>query len=184
MNLNVGQKIYYVGRGPCFVEGLIRKSVCGASALFYNLTLLDDSKTEFLVPASSCSDLPLRALLDREQVPRLLSRLRARVGPPQALAPWPKRQSVRSKLFSSGSPFDLADVIESLTRSSSVRKLAMDEWETLRRARKLLIYEIAEVMNETTSAAEARLDHVANPNKKAMKNVENGIRFNQGRKSQ
>ena len=58
LNLNVGQKIYYVGRGPCFVEGLIRKSVCGASALFYNLTLLDDSKTEFLVPASSCSDLP------------------------------------------------------------------------------------------------------------------------------
>lgn len=59
----------------------------------------------------------------------------------------------------------------------------MDEWETLRRARKLLVCEIAEVMNETTSAAEARLDHVANPNKKALKNLGNAIRFNQGRKS-
>jgi CarD family transcriptional regulator len=185
LDLNVGQKVYYTGRGPCLVDALIRKSVCGASAMFYSLTLLDDSGTEFLVPAASCSDLPLRALLAPEDIPRLLSRLRTRVGPPQGLASWRQRQSVRSKLFSSGSAFDLADVIESLTRSTTIRKLSVDEWETLRRARKLLISEIAEVMNETKSAAEARLEHVTTtPDKKVMKKRGDGLRFNHGRKSE
>ena len=183
MNLHVGQKVYYMGRGPCSVDGLIRKSVCGASAMFYSLTLLDDGGTEFLVPVGNSSDLPLRPLLAREEVPRLLSRLQARVETPQGLAPWNQRQSVRSKLFSSGSAFDLADVIESLTRSSGIRKLAMDERETLQRARNLLICEIAEIMNETKDAAEARLDLVANPDKKTIKNPESGSRFNRGRKS-
>jgi hypothetical protein len=59
----------------------------------------------------------------------------------------------------------------------------MDERETLQRARNLLICEIAEIMNETKDAAEARLDLVTNPDKKTIKNPGNGSRFNRGRKS-
>jgi hypothetical protein len=59
----------------------------------------------------------------------------------------------------------------------------MDERETLQRARNLLICEIAEIMNETKGAAEARLDLVTNPDKKTIKNPESGSRFNRGRKS-
>lgn len=164
MTLDVGQKVYYVGRGPCRVEAIVRKVVCGASAKFYSFRLLDDSGAEFLIPLGKSSDLPLRALLPRHAIPELLSRLETRAGPPRELGNWQQRESFKSRLFSSGSAFDLADLIESLTRASGIRHLANDERQALERARKLLIHEIAEVMHESKSAAEARVDTVC-PNR-------------------
>jgi len=55
-----------------------------------------------------------------------------------------------------GSIFDLADKAESFL--SRTKTLAPDERDTLYRARKLLAGEIAEVMNESKRAAEARID--------------------------
>jgi len=177
MTLTVGQKVYYPGRGPYLVGAVVRKVVCGASANFYTFTALDGSGAELLVPVGSCSDLPLRALLAPDAIPKLLSRLKTRAEPPKEIRNWQQRRSSSAKLFISGSAFDLADAIESLTRASGVRSLATDEWETLRRARKLLICEIAEVMNESTSAAEARIDSVIDQTSKAAKKLPNGFNF-------
>ena len=168
MTLNVGQKVYYPGRGPCLIGAVVRKVICGASAKFYSFNPLDDSGTEFLVPVGNFSNLGLRALLSPQEIPELLKHLKARVGPPQGQGTWQQRESTRSKLFSSGSPFELADLVQSLTRSSSARKLTMDERESLRRAKKLLVCEIAEVMNESTSAAESRVDRMLDPDGKSM----------------
>ena len=163
MTMAVGEKIYYVGRGPYLVAEVVSKVVCGATVQFYKLILLGGSSEEFLVPVATASVLPLRALIARSKVPELLRRMSVRSGPPKELGTWQQRQAARSKSFESGSPFDLGELIESLTRSSSVRKLAIDESEALRRARKLLISEIAEVMDESPSAAESRIDEVLNP---------------------
>ena len=42
MKLTVGEKVYYPGRGPCLVGAIVQKVVCGMSASFYQLTLLNN----------------------------------------------------------------------------------------------------------------------------------------------
>jgi RNA polymerase-interacting CarD/CdnL/TRCF family regulator len=166
LTLNVGDKVYYRGRGPCLVGAIVQKVVCGASANFCSFTLLDDSGAELLVPLGNSSNLQFRGLIPRGEIPNLLSHLKTRSGPPKEIGKpknWQQREVAKSKVFSSGSVFDLADLVESLTQSSRVRSLAMDERETLHRARKLLICEIAEVMNESKNAAESRIDSALMP---------------------
>ena len=178
MTLTVGTKVYYPGRGPCLVDAVVQKVVCGTSAKFYRLSLLDDSGAELFVPVGTSSGLQLRALLGRADIAKLLLHLKSRVGSPKdkdiaTAKNWRQRESEKSKLFSTGSVFDLADVVESLTQLSSTKTLAMDERETLLRARKLLISEISEVLNESKNAAEARIDKVLNPDKNKLDKLQN-----------
>jgi|SRR6185503_3436653 CarD family transcriptional regulator len=166
MTLTVGAKVYYPGRGPCLVDAIVEKVVCGTSARFYRLTLLDDSGAELFVPVGNSAGVTLRALLGRSEIPKLLDHLKTGAGVPKdtpIAKNWRQRELERLKLFRSGSIFDLADVVETLTQLGNVKTLAMDERETLHRARKLLISEISEVMNESKSAAEARMDSALNP---------------------
>jgi RNA polymerase-interacting CarD/CdnL/TRCF family regulator len=161
MSLTVGNKIVYPGRGPCLVAAVVRKVVCGTSANFYRLALLDDSRAELFVPVDKSRDSQMRALLDRSDIPALLGHLKARSGATEDLGTaknWRQRQLDNSKLLFAGSIFDLADRVESLTHLGGTRTLAADERNTLYRARKLLACEIAEVMNESKVAAEARID--------------------------
>jgi len=168
MTLTVGDKVVYPGRGPCLIGGVVQKVVCGRSASFYRLALLDDSKAELFVPIDNFSDLHMRALLDRSEIPKLLGHLKTRVAvakDPAKAKNWRQRELDNLKLFSSGSIFELARMVESLTQLSSTKTLAAHERETLYRARKLLICEISEVMGESKTAAEARIDSVLEPGK-------------------
>jgi RNA polymerase-interacting CarD/CdnL/TRCF family regulator len=163
MKLAVGDKVVYPGRGPCLIGAIVQKVVCGRSASFYRLALLDNSTAELFVPVGSLRDLQMRALLDRSEIPKLLGHLKTRTGVTKDLGTaknWRQRELDNSKLFNSGSIFDLADMVESLTQLSGTKALAQHERKTLDRARKLLICEISEVMAESKSAAEARINKV------------------------
>jgi RNA polymerase-interacting CarD/CdnL/TRCF family regulator len=166
MMLTVGQKVVYPGRGPCFIGAVVQKVVCGKLASFYRLAVLDDSKAEVFIPVDNFHDLRVRALLDRSEIPKLLGRLKIRARVTKDLATannWRQRNQENLRLCSSGSIFDLADVIESLTLWSRTKTLSPHQRETLDRARKLLVCEISEVLEESKSAAEARIDRVLGP---------------------
>jgi CarD family transcriptional regulator len=162
MTLTVGKKVFYPGRGPCLVGSVVQKVVCGTSARFYRLALLDGSKAELFVPVDNLHDLHMRALLDRSDIPELLAHLETRTEATKegAAKNWRQRELDHLKLFKSGSIFDLADTVEALTQLSGSKTLSADERDTLYRARKLLICEISEVMDESKHAAEARIDNV------------------------
>lgn len=171
MTLTVGKKVYYPGRGPCAVEAIVEKVVCGMTAKFYKLALLDGSGAELFVPIGNSSDLQLRALLGRAEIPKLLLRLKTRAGAPRDVAAaknWRQRELEKLKLFRAGSLFEIADVVESLTQLGNGKSLAIDERETLHRARKLLICEISEVLHESRTAAEARIDSILNPGERTV----------------
>jgi CarD family transcriptional regulator len=176
MTLTVGDKVVYPGRGPCLIGGVVQKVVCGTSTSFYRLALLDDSRAELFVPVDNFQDLQMRALLPRSEIPKLLGHLKTRPGVAKDLGTaknWRQRELDNSKLFRSGSIFDLADKVESLTHLSDGKNLATYERETLYRARKLLISEISEVMGESKSAAEARIDRVLEPGKSKLNQSRN-----------
>lgn len=161
MTLTVGDKVVYPGRGPCLVVAVVRKVVCGTSAKFYRLALLDGSGAELFVPVDNSRDLRMRALLERSDIPKLLGHLKPRDAVAMDLETaknWRQRQLDNSKLLASGSIFDLADKVESLNHLSGTKTLSPVDRDTLYRARKLLVCEIAEVMNESRHAAEARID--------------------------
>jgi RNA polymerase-interacting CarD/CdnL/TRCF family regulator len=71
---------------------------------------------------------------------------------------WKQRAIDNSKLMASGSAFDLAEIIESLTELNSTKVLTPHDRQTLERAKKLLVCEIAEVLGETRVAVEERVE--------------------------
>lgn len=153
--LAVGNKAIYPGQGPCRICRVVTRTVDGRVMMFYQLTVLDDSGGELFVPVEKARAIGVRLLMKRSEIPPLLAHLKKSA---KAADNWKQRASDNLKLFTSGSPFDLAEVVASLTELSDTRTLTLGESGTLARARRLLICEISEVMDETKMAAEEQVD--------------------------
>jgi RNA polymerase-interacting CarD/CdnL/TRCF family regulator len=166
MMLTVGAKVVYPCRGPCLIGPVVQKVVSGQTKKFYPLALLDDSNGELFVPVENLANLHLRALLDRSEIPQLLRRLK-KISGKKDLDPaknWRQRNMDTAKLFSSGSAFDLASIVESLTNLGEAKSLSPYERDTLARARRLLVCEISEVTGKSKSVVEEQVTealHVA-----------------------
>jgi CarD family transcriptional regulator len=153
--LTSGNKVVYPSQGPCLIGPVVKKVIDGKQISFYQLALLDDSGGELLVPVDKAQTIGIRPLLNRSDIPKVLGLLKE---PPGANKDWQQRANDNFKLLTSGSAFDLAEVVKSLTRLSEKKALSFRESRTLEKARKLLIGEISEVMGETKSAAEKHVD--------------------------
>jgi CarD family transcriptional regulator len=153
--LTSGNKVVYPSQGPCLIGPVVKKVIDGRQICFYQLALLDDSGGEMLVPVDKAQTIGIRPLLNSSDLPKLLGLLKE---PPGADKDWQQRANDNFKLLSSGSAFDLAEVVKSLTKLSEKKALSFRESQTLEKARKLLIGEISEVMGETKSAAEQQID--------------------------
>jgi RNA polymerase-interacting CarD/CdnL/TRCF family regulator len=103
----------------------------------------------------------------KSAIPKLLSHLKNFITSPKN---WKQRAIDNEKLLASGSAFDLAEVVESLTELNETKVLTPRDRTTLNRARKFLICEISEVMGESRNAAEERIDE-------ALKSKREGARM-------
>ena len=155
MRLAVGSKVTYPSLGPCIIGAVVNKMVAGRSVNFYQLTLLDESGGELFVPVDKAQSSGLRLLLKRSEIPKLLGQLKQTV---TTAKDWKQRANENTKRLLSGSAFDLAEVVESLTALGDTKELSFREERMLDKARKLLVCEISEVMSETRSAAEEQVD--------------------------
>ena len=162
MLLTVGNKVMYPSRGPCLIGPIVKKVVDGSPMSFYPLALLDDSGGELFVPVDKVQAIGVRLLLKRSEIPKLLGHLKKAAGTAKN---WKQRTMDNIKLFASGSAFDLAEIVESLTNLSETKPLMLRDKQTLEKARKLLVCEISEVMGETISAAEEQVDKALNKRK-------------------
>jgi RNA polymerase-interacting CarD/CdnL/TRCF family regulator len=124
--------------------------------MFYHLIVLDGSRGELFIPVEKASAIGVRLLIKKSEIPKLLAHLQKKA---YTADNWKQRASDNSKLFSSGSPFDLAEIVASLTQLGDSRSLTVNEARTLERARRLLVCEISEVMEETKPTAEEQVDN-------------------------
>jgi RNA polymerase-interacting CarD/CdnL/TRCF family regulator len=92
----------------------------------------------------------------KSEIPKLLGHLETSVA---ASKNWKQRDIDNLKLLSSGSAFDLAEIIESLTELNERRTLSPRDRDTLDKARKFLICEISEVMGESKEFTEQQVDN-------------------------
>jgi CarD family transcriptional regulator, regulator of rRNA transcription len=151
----VGNKVVYPCQGPCIIDTVIVRVVAGGQKSFYRLIVLDDTGGELFVPVDKVHAIGIRPLLNKSEIPRLLDHLMKTT---KIAKHWKQRSDDILKLFISGSAFDLAEIVDSLTELSRAKELSLrDNW-TLRRARKLLVCEISEVMGETKNVAEEWVD--------------------------
>lgn len=155
MILSIGNKVIYPCQGLCFISSVVRRIVDGMSMRFYHLALLDGKGGDLFVPVDKAQAIGVRLLLKRSEIPKLLDHLKRDA---RSAKDWKQRNINNLKLFASGSAFDLAEVVESLTELSKTKVLSPRERQMLERARKLLVCEISEVMGETKSAAEEQVD--------------------------
>ena len=155
VTLAAGDKVIYPSVGPCLIDRVEKRMVDARLVVFYHLIVLDGSRCELFIPVEKAGPIGVRLMIDKSEVPKLLAHLRER----NIIADnWKQRASDNSKLFTSGSPFDLAEIVSSLTELSDSRTLTVGDSRTLGRARWLLVCEISEVMRETKTAAEEQVD--------------------------
>jgi CarD family transcriptional regulator len=153
--LTSGNKVIYPYQGPCLIGPVINKVIDGSPISFYRLALLDDSGGELLVPVDKAQTIGIRPLLNRSDIPKLLDLLKE---PSEADKDWKQRANDNFKLLTSGSAFDLAEIVKSLTKLGEKKALSFRESRTLEKARKLLIGEISEALGEAKSAAEEQIN--------------------------
>jgi len=159
MRFSIGNKVVHPSHGPCLIGSVINMTVAGQPASFQQLCLLDGSGNAVLIPSDKFGALHMRRLLAKSEIPKLLDHLETLVSPAKN---WKQRTLDNAKLLSSGSAFDLAEIVESLTVLNEAKTLASRDRQTLDTARKFLICEISEVMGESKNIAERQLDRALN----------------------
>ena len=155
MSLAVGNKVIYPSHGPCLIGSIVDKVVDEKAMTFYELNVLNDGRGTLLVPVDKANAIGIRPLLNKLEIPKVLDRLKR---PSRASSDRKQRVRDNLKLLLSGSAFDLADIVESLTELVETKALSLGERGTLERAKRLLVCEISEVTGETRQEVEEQID--------------------------
>lgn len=153
--LAVGNKVNYPCHGPCLISSITERTVGDSPMTFYQLLVLNEGGLKLFIPVEKLRTVGLRPLLSKAEIPNLLDQLKR---PSKASVDRKQRVRENSKLLASGSAFDLAEIVESLNELLETSALSFGERSTLDRAKRLLVCEISEVMEETKEEAEAQVD--------------------------
>jgi len=162
LTLTPGDKAIYPGLGPCLIGRIEKRVVDTRVVLFYHLIVLDGSRGELFIPIEKARGIGIRLLMKMSDISLLFAHLRKRA---KTADTWKQRASDNSRLLNSGSPFDLAEIVSSLTELRSAKPLTLGESGTLDRATRLLVCEISEVTGETKAAAEEQVGQALNERK-------------------
>ena len=155
MTFEVGDKVIYPNHGLGIVERIEDKTILGTTCGFYHLRIVANDTT-VLVPVSNVDGVGLRRAISDEDVERLFGLLGD--GKIDNHQNWKGRFKDNSDKMRSGSIYEVADVLKSLTFLAKSKSLSFREKRMLDRAKFLIISEVSEVMRETAAAIEGKVD--------------------------
>ena len=155
MTFQVGDKVIYPNHGLGVVERIEEKTILGTTCGFYHLKIVAN-ETMVLVPISNADEVGLRRAITDTDVERLFGRLCD--GQIDDHQNWKGRFKDNSDKMRSGSIFDMADVLKSLTFLARSKSLSFREKRMLDRARALIVTEVSDVIREKSVAVEGRVD--------------------------
>jgi len=155
VTFQVGDKVIYPNQGLGLVERIEEKTILGTTCGFYHLRIVAND-TVVLVPISNVDGVGLRRAIQDDEVERLFGALGD--GKIDNHQNWKGRFKDNSDKMRSGSIYDVADVLKSLTFLSRSKSLSFREKRMLDRAKFLIISEISEVMQQPSEAIETRVD--------------------------
>ena len=155
MTFQVGDKVIYPNHGLGIVERIEEKTILGTTCGFFHLRIVSNDTT-VLVPVANVDNVGLRKAISDEEVERLFSLLSD--GKIDNHQNWKGRFKDNSDKMRTGSIYDMADVLKSLTFLSKSKSLSFREKRMLDRARALIVSEVSEVMREKALDIEQRVD--------------------------
>ena len=155
MTFEVGDKVIYPNHGLGIVERIEEKTIFGTTCGFYHLRIVANDTT-VLVPLTNVDGVGLRRAISDDEVERLFMLLGD--GKIDNHQNWKGRFKDNSDKMRSGSIYEVADVLKSLTFLAKSKSLSFREKRMLDRAKFLIISEVSEVMRETAAAIEGRVD--------------------------
>ena len=155
MTFQVGDKVIYPNHGLGVIERIEEKTILGTTCGFYSLRIAAN-ETTVLVPVTNADGVGLRRAIDDEEVTRLFRLLGD--GKIDSQQNWKGRFKDNSERMRSGSIYDVAEVLKSLTCLSRSKSLSFREKRMLDRARFLVVSEVSEVMREPSATIETRVD--------------------------
>ena len=155
VTFEVGDKVIYPNHGLGVVERIEDKTILGTTCGFYHLRIVANDTT-VLVPLANVDGVGLRRAIGDDEVERLFGLLGD--GKIDNHQNWKGRFKDNSDKMRSGSIYEVADVLKSLTFLAKSKSLSFREKRMLDRAKFLVISEVSEVMRETAAAIEGRVD--------------------------
>jgi len=159
VTFQIGDKVIYPNHGLGIVERIEEKTILGTTCGFYHLRIAANDTT-VLVPLANVDGVGLRRAIDDGEVERLFKLLGD--GKIDAQQNWKGRFKDNSEKMRTGSIYDVADVLKSLTLLSKTKSLSFREKRMLDRSRFLIITEVSEVLREKSDAIEGRMDSALN----------------------
>lgn len=154
MGFKIGDKVIYPNHGLGVVEKVEEKTILGTTCGFFHLRILSN-ETTVLVPVANVDNVGLRRAITDEEVERLFQLLGD--GKIDNHQNWKGRFKDNSDKMRTGSIYDMADVLKSLTFLAKSKSLSFREKRMLDRAKSLIISEISEVMQVTPQTIEDRV---------------------------
>jgi CarD family transcriptional regulator len=155
VTFQIGDKVIYPNPGLGIVERIEEKTILGTTCGFYHLRIAANDTT-VLVPLANVDGVGLRRAIDDGEVDRLFKLLGD--GKIDSQQNWKGRFKDNSEKMRTGSIYDVADVLKSLTLLSKSKSLSFREKRMLDRARFLIITEVAEVTSRGATSVEGILD--------------------------
>ncbi len=155
MSFTIGDKVIYPNHGLGVVEKIEEKTILGTTCGFFHLRILSNDTT-VLVPVVNVDNVGLRRAITDEEVERLFHLLGD--GKIDNHQNWKGRFKDNSDKMRTGSIYDMADVLKSLTFLAKSKSLSFREKRMLDRAKSLIISEISEVMRLTVIEVEDRVE--------------------------
>jgi CarD family transcriptional regulator len=155
VTFEVGDKVIYPNHGLGIVERIEEKTILGTTCGFYHLRIVANDTT-VLVPVTNVDSVGLRRAISDGEVERLFTLLGD--GKIDNHQNWKGRFKDNSDKMRSGSIYDVADVLKSLTFLAKSKSLSFREKRMLDRAKFLIISEVSEVMRESAASVEGRVD--------------------------
>jgi len=155
VTFEVGDKVIYPNHGLGIVERIEEKTILGTTCGFYHLRIVANDTT-VLVPLANVDGVGLRRAIGDEEVERLFGLLGD--GKIDNHQNWKGRFKDNSDKMRSGSIYEVADVLKSLTFLAKSKSLSFREKRMLDRAKFLIISEVSEVMREPATSIEGRVD--------------------------
>jgi CarD family transcriptional regulator len=155
VTFQVGDKVIYPNHGLGIVERIEEKTILGTTCGFFHLRIVANDTT-VLVPVANVDGVGLRKAISDEEVERIFDLLSD--GKIDNHQNWKGRFKDNSDKMRTGSIYDMADVLKSLTFLSKSKSLSFREKRMLDRAKALIISEISEVMRQKALEVEEQVD--------------------------
>lgn len=155
MPFAVGQTVVHPHHGAAVVDDVESRELNGKLVEYLVLSAPDLDLT-LRVPAETCSDVGLRECIDREQLDSVLGLLGEEGTPPTGH--WSRRLKANQQRLRSGEPELVAQVLRDLTVKDEGKGLSPAERRLRDQARRMLLGEIAAVIDGDVDQAGALVD--------------------------